>query len=245
MAALRPGDEAAVAVAVRSITVRPMRNRRQKRVEARVFDATGPMVAVWFNQPWIARDLPPGAEVLLYGQARDRNQFWVKEYEVLGSGGVPAPAIGRVPMYPASQGISPAQLRKLVWDDLDLMKRHVVEPLPPALRATERLPDRPAALVGAHFPDDEDEEKGARERLALEELLLLQLAVAGRRRARREGRRAAALDATGELVDPWLRSLPFELTGDQRRARERIDADLAADRPMQRLLMGEVGAARR
>ena len=65
-----------------------------------------------------------------------------------------------------------------------------VEPLPAALRVAERLPDRPAALIAAHFPDREEDEPGARRRLAFEELFLLQLAVAGRRRARREGRRA-------------------------------------------------------
>ena len=244
IAALSPGDEAAVAVTVRSISVRPMRRRGQKRVEARVFDETGPMLAVWFNQPWIARQLGPGSQVLLYGQRRDRNQFWVKEHELLDAAGAPAPAVGRVPMYPASEGITAARLRQLVWDDLQLMLRHTVEPLPARIRAEERLPDRPGALAGAHFPDDQDEEAAARRRLAFEELLLLQLAVAGRRRARREGHRAWALSPSGELVEPWLRSLPFGLTGDQRAAIDRIDADLDSERPMQRLLMGEVGSGK-
>jgi ATP-dependent DNA helicase RecG len=243
VAALHPGEEAAVAVSVRSIRLRPMRNRRQKRVEARVFDETGPMLAVWFNQPWIARQLREGTQVLLYGQYRDRNQFWVKEHELLGAAEAPAPAVGRVPIYPASEGITPARLRKLVWDAYGSI-RHTVEPLPSDLRAAERLPDRPAALAGAHFPDDEEEEAGARRRLALEELLLLQLAVAGRRRARREGLRAVALEPNGELVEPWLRSLPFELTGDQAAAMGGIDRDLASERPMQRLLMGEVGSGK-
>ena len=61
------GEEATVAVTVRSVSVRPMRNRRQKRVEARVMDETGPMVAVWFNQPWLARQLSEGTALLLHG----------------------------------------------------------------------------------------------------------------------------------------------------------------------------------
>jgi ATP-dependent DNA helicase RecG len=243
VAALRPGDRAAVAVTVRAVSVRPMRNRRQKRVEARVADETGPMLAVWFNQPWIARQLRPGAQVLLYGERKDRNAFWVDEHELIDAGSAPAPATGRVPLYPATQGITPQQLRRLVWDARGRI-RHAIEPLPAALRVRERLPDRPAALAGVHFPDDADEEAGARRRLAFEELLLLQLAVAGRRRARREGRRAPALTATDELVGPWLRSLPFELTADQSAATREIDADLAGEHPMQRLLMGEVGAGK-
>ena len=61
VAELMVGEEATVAVAVRTTSVKPMRNRRQKRVEARVFDETGPLVAVWFNQPWVARQLGEGA----------------------------------------------------------------------------------------------------------------------------------------------------------------------------------------
>jgi ATP-dependent DNA helicase RecG len=108
----------------------------------------------------------------------------------------------------------------------------------------ERLPDRPAALTAVHFPETEEEEQGARRRLAFEELFLLQLAVAGRRRSRREGRRARPLAARGVVVDRWRWSLPFELTDDQIAAMGEIDADLAGERPMQRLLMGEVGSGK-
>jgi ATP-dependent DNA helicase RecG len=243
VAELRPGEEAAVAVAVRSVSVRPMRDRRRKRVEARVADETGPMLAVWFNQPWLAKQIGPGTQLLLYGQRKDRNQFWVKEHELLSGSGAPAPGTGRVPLYPATEGISAAALRKLAWEAYGRI-RHVTEPLPAEVRVREHLADRPAAVAGIHFPDDEPEEQAARERLAFEELFLLQLAVAGRRRARREGHRAAPLEPTGELVDPWLRSLPFGLTGGQRAALADIDSDLQAERPMQRLLMGEVGSGK-
>ena len=101
-----------------------------------------------------------------------------------------------------------------------------VEPLPARIRIEEELPERPAALDAVHFPVTEDEERGARRRLAFEELFLLQLAVAGRRRARREGRRARPLAARGVVVDRWRWSLPFELTGDQVHAIDEIDADL-------------------
>ena len=243
VAELRPGEEAAVAVAVRSVSVRPMRDRRRKRVEARVADESGPMLAVWFNQPWLAKQLSPGTQLLLYGQRKERNVFWVKEHELISGAEAPAPGTGRVPLYPATEGITPAVLRRLVWEAYGRI-RHVVEPLPAEVRVGERLADRAAAVAGIHFPDDELEEAGARERLAFEELLLLQLAVAGRRRARREGRGAVSLEPRGDLVDPWLRSLPFELTGDQRSAIAAVDRDLEASRPMQRLLMGEVGSGK-
>ena len=174
------GDEATVAVGVRGVTVRPMRDRRRKRVEARVFDESGPLVAVWFNQPWIARQLAEGAQVLLHGKLRRRNEFWVTEHEVFGDGGAPVHTVGLVPVHPATEGITPARLRQLAWDSYPRFF-DAVEPLPARLRVEERLPDRPASLATVHFPDRERDEREARRRLAFEELLLFQLAVAGRR----------------------------------------------------------------
>jgi ATP-dependent DNA helicase RecG len=243
VADLGVGEEATVAVGVRGVSVRPMRDRRRKRVEARVFDESGPVVAVWFNQPWVARQLGEGAQVLLHGKLRRRNEFWVTEHEVFGDGGAPVHTVGLVPVHPATEGITPGRLRQLAWDSYARFF-DVVEPLPARLRVEERLPDRPASLATVHFPDREQDEPDARRRLALEELLLLQLAVGGRRRARREGRRARPLAARGVLADRWRWSLPFELTGDQIRAMDEIDRDIGGEHPMQRLLMGEVGAGK-
>ncbi len=243
VAELGVGEEATVAVTVRSVSVRPMRNRRQKRVEARVADETGPMVAVWFNQPWLARQLGEGTALLLHGKLRQRNQFWVTEHELIDGGQAGVHTLGLVPVYPASQGITPERLRTLTWDAYDRIG-DIVEPLPGRLRAAERLAERPAALAAAHFPDRPEDPDDARHRLAFEELFLLELALAGRKRARAERARARELPGTGELVDPWLASLPFTPTSDQRRAFDRIDRDIATAKPMQRLLMGEVGSGK-
>ena len=86
------------------------------------------------------------------------------------------------------------------------------------------------------------EDRGARHRLAFEELFLLELALVGRKQARAERAKARELPGTGELVDPWLAALPFVLTSDQRRAIDHINRDIAETKPMQRLLMGEVGS---
>ena len=246
VADLMVGEEATVAVAVRSVSVRPMRDRRRKRVEARVADESGPLLAVWWNQPWLARQLGEGAQLLLHGKLRRAGEFWVAEHELFGAGangGAPVHTVGLVPVHPATEGITAARLRQLIWDSYPRIF-DVVEPLPGRLRAEERLADRAAALAAAHFPDREQDEEGARRRLAFEELFLLQLALAGRRRARREGRRAHPLAARGVVVERWRRALPFELTGDQLSAIDAIDSDLDRERPMQRLLMGEVGSGK-
>jgi len=243
IASIGVGEEATVAVTLRSITVKPTRNRRLKRIEGRVFDESGPLLAVWWNQPWLARQMGEGTQLLLHGKLRKRNEFNVTEHELVGQGEPPVHTLGLVPVHPSTAGLAPATLRKLVWEQYGQI-RHVIEPLPTRLRVVEGLPDRSAALAGAHFPDAEDEEAGARRRLAFEELFLSQLAVAGRRRARGEGRAARPLAQHGELVPRWRTALPFALTGDQAKACEEIDTDLARERPMQRLLMGEVGSGK-
>ncbi len=150
---------------------------------------------------------------------------------------------GLVPVYPASEGISPLKLRDLVWEHRDRLA-DVIEPLPGRLRAAAALPDRPAALTAVHFPELPDDADAGRRRLAFEELLLAQLNWLVRR-AQREGVGAAALGGPRTITERWLQeALPFPLTADQRAAIEAIDADLAEPIPMQRLLMGEVGSGK-
>lgn len=242
IASLGVGEKATVAAVVRSVQVKPMRNRRMKLVEAKVSDESGPMTAVWFNQPWLARDLTPGTAVLLHGEMRPRNQFRVAEHE-FATNGAGVHTTGLVPVYSATLGVTPAQLRKLAWDIHELV-HDSVESLPSAVRVSRGLPDRPAALRAAHFPETDDDHEGARLRLAFEELLLLELAVARRRLSRQEEGRARPLEPTGDTVEAWRAQLPFDLTGDQRAATDRIDRDVATEQPMQRLLMGEVGSGK-
>ena len=228
---------------VRDVSVRPLRDRRRKRVEARVADESGPLLAVWFGQPWVARELGPGTAVRLHGRLKRRNEFWVAEHELLDGADAGVHTLGLVPVYPTTHGLAAERLRAIAWQ-VHGLTRHTVEPLPASLRVREGLPERAAALAAAHFPDHEGDVAGARTRLAFEELLLLELALAARKGARRQRHRATPLRSTGELTGPWLGSLPFQLTGVQAAAIEEIDADLARPSPMQRLLMGEVGSGK-
>ena len=116
-----------------------------------------------------------------------------------------------------------------------------VEPLPGRLRAAEQLPDAVAAFTAAHFGPRE----AGRRRLAFDELLLDQLLQLRLRAQRRAGEPAAPLAGPHELTARWrAEGLPFVPTGDQDRAMDELDADLARARPMHRLLMGEVGSGK-
>ncbi len=258
VAELRPGTEATIEVEVLSAQVRPTRRRNFRIVEAKVFDESGQVKAVWFNQTYLAQRLTPGTRLRLYGTYR-KGMFQVREHRFLGRvdrGGeeaegvaedVTAPSAltagGIVSVYPGTEGLKSQRLRELV-EQYRGLERNVVDPLPGRMLARECLLDRPSALAAMHFPRDPAESEAGRERLAFEELLLQQLALRLRRRNRVAGSRAIALSAAGDTFDRWRERLPFELTGGQVRAIDEIRADVECTEPMQRLLMGEVGSGK-
>jgi ATP-dependent DNA helicase RecG len=238
LAELRIDEVATVVAEVRSITSRAVRRRGMKPlVEAVVADGTGTMKATFFNQPWLQQRYRPGTRLLLTGKYQGHRGFRVNEHAPTGE----LVAAGEdMATYPATEGLTSAQIAALVheWHPMAL---EALEPLPARLRARERLPDRGGALIAAHLGDQET----GRRRLAFDELLLLQIALLRRRARRREGARAEPLQPPDALTTRWLAdSLPFAPTGDQRAAMDTIDADTAEDRPMQRLLMGEVGSGK-
>jgi ATP-dependent DNA helicase RecG len=229
-------EEAVIAGEVRRVSIRPTR-RRLTVLKAAVRDESGEISAVWFNQPWLADKLQPGTRLRLRGQLR-RNEFHVRSYDLDGA----AATADFAPVYPASEEVTSPRLRTLVESALP-SARDFGDSLPASLRARERLPLRFDALVALHRPRDGGEAERARRRLALDELLLLQVGLARIREGTEEAT-APALGKPGELAARYRQALPFELTKDQEQAIGEIDADLAAAKPMQRLLQGDVGSGK-
>jgi ATP-dependent DNA helicase RecG len=242
LADLRLGEEATVEVEVVRAKVRPTRRRRLTILEADVRDASGQAKAVWFNRAWLADRLQPGTRLLLHGKFEKRG-LNVSEHEFLDSAEAGLHTTGIVPVHPASERLRPQRIREWAWQALPLA-RHAVEPVPGRMRRDLRMAGAADSLAASHFPADEHQAEAARERLAFEELFLYQAALVTRRGRRVSGGRGIALPEPGARVEAWVGSLPFEPTGDQRRAIAEIDGDLAQPEPMQRLLMGEVGSGK-
>jgi len=225
-------------VAITGEVVRTSVRRPRPRlaiVQARIADGSGEITAVWFNQAWLVDKLLPGTRVRLRGQLR-RNEFNVRSYDLNGA----SATADFAPVYPASEEITPKKLRELVGkalpharDDPDVLPAHLAD----------KMPLRADALTAIHRPRDPDAAERGRRRLAFDELLVLQVGLARRRRVR-EQELAPALGEPGELVSRYRRLLPFELTPHQERAIAEIDADLAKPTPMERLLQGEVGSGK-
>jgi ATP-dependent DNA helicase RecG len=230
------GEEVAIAGEVRQArTQRP--RRRLSLVKARVADGSGEITAVWFNQPWLVERLQPGAHVRLRGELK-RGEFTVKAYDLNGT----SETADFAPVYPASEEVSQKKLRELVAGAL-LHARDDWDALPAEVKVRRRLPLLADAYVALHRPRNLCEAEAARQRLAFDELLVLQVGLARRRRGR-EQLAAAPLVQPGELIQRYRAALPFALTPDQERAIAEIDDDLGREVPMQRLLQGDVGSGK-
>ncbi|MGD9737604.1 MAG: ATP-dependent DNA helicase RecG [Solirubrobacterales bacterium] len=242
LGSLSSGETGTVLVEVLGAKPRPFRKRRLTIVGVKVGDESGSVRATWFNQPWVAEKLEPGAELLLTGKLTGKG-FTVNEWELLHEGAGEIEDSSFVPVHAATEALRPQRIREWAEQAVGLA-RNAVEGLPAELRARRRLAAVGDAIAAAHFPESEEELAAARERLAFEELFLHQALLASRKRSRRAARPAPRLGPPGERVAAWLETLPFAPTGDQRNAFAEIDADLEAGEPMARLLMGEVGSGK-
>ncbi|HEU0303691.1 MAG TPA: ATP-dependent DNA helicase RecG [Gaiellaceae bacterium] len=229
-------EEVAIAGVVRDVSVRRPR-RRLAIVRARVEDESGDVPAIWFNQEWLATKLQPGTQIRLRGRLQ-RGEFQVRAYDL----GDALATADFAPVYPAGEEVTPQRLRALV-DQVLPLAHGVPDPLPAELGPRLELPIKGDALHALHRPASLDEAAAARRRLALEELLVLQVGLARRRRERERGV-ARALPPPSDLVDRFREALPFRLTEGQEQAIRELDADLERQVPMERLLQGDVGSGK-
>ena len=194
VAALSPGETATVIVEVRSIAQRPVRRRGMRPlVEATVADATGPMKATFFNQPWLAQRYRPGTRLVLHGKYGGRNRFRVANHATTDEASTDASEVSH---YAASEGLSSTQILALVTAERASL-RDVADPLPGRLRALRRLAERGAALEAMHFGEG---------------------AARGRARARAARLRGAALPPAGAARAPRRARTPAR-DGDRARRR--------------------------
>jgi ATP-dependent DNA helicase RecG len=246
LAHAKKGAEVTLVGTVRNLAKKqPRRNLRI--LEVRVADDSGAWVCTWFNQPWHAQKLTVGTVAAFSGKLAwkaGRLGMANPGYEVLREGDDPGGFANEViPVYPATKEVSSGRIRRAVGALLD---RYGAVPdfVPEPLRRAHGLPDRAAALEAIHRPADRAEAARARDRLVYDELFVLQVGLALRRRALEAGQHGRALQTDGDLTKRLLDSLPYQLTGAQSRAKAEIGADLARTKPMHRLLQGEVGSGK-
>jgi ATP-dependent DNA helicase RecG len=237
-------EQVTVIGAVQSVSTRPIKGGKAQIVEVVITDGTGALRLSWFNQPWIANRMKTGDNVAVSGkldQYLGRLVMNNPDVEPVEAEHLHTNRI--VPVYPLTAKVTQKWLRGLMNQVVNYWASALVDHLPESIRNSAGLSALGRAIGQAHFPDSQDDLKKARARLAFDEIFFLQMGVLGQKRDWQ-----AATARRFEIADEWLGTrlsgLPFTLTGAQQRAVDEIRRDLAAGRPMNRLLQGDVGSGK-
>lgn len=200
---------------------------------------------VWFNQPYLLKNFKEGMDVLVFGKVERKMgeiQFLNAEVEVLEK---QAEKLGGIlPIYPSTEKISQKIWHLIMKNALNLVESLIVDFLPVEVKKKYKLLARLEALKNVHFPQSIEMAELARKSLAFEELFLFQLGLALRRKGVETEKNGISHQTQGNLVDKLVNSLPFQLTDSQIRVISEIRKDLEKEKPMTRLVQGDVGAGK-
>ena len=226
------------------IAVQEKRPRpRLSILEVVIADGTGPLKIVVFNQGYKKNFYKKGQRLYAYGKAEFQYgsmQMNTPQIENLGDGGEPDRGI--VPIYALADGVSQFVVRSSVrnW----FAANHALpEILPAEVREAHQYMTRYDAFKMMHFPESSEQYEEARHQLAYEELFVMQSGLALLRN-KEQCHKGPKMGPNGDLMAQCIENLPFSLTGDQQRALEDIRIDMEDERPMQRLLQGDVGSGK-
>ncbi len=219
--------------------------RGRKIQKGKIADKTGEMEVTWFNQPFLVKTLKLGSTVSLSGKVDWFGQKIVMvspEYEVLREG--KTVHTGRlVPVYHETYRLSSKWLRSRI---ASLLKQtsSVKDFLPPKIKEKHQLLDLVPAFQQIHFPQNQKEVEEARKRFAFEELFLIHLTSLQRKKAWQKKKIAFRFKIDQEKILSFTAHLPFDLTQAQKRTLREIFSDLEKNKPMNRLLEGDVGSGK-
>jgi len=209
-----------------------------------IADASGTIEAVWFNQPYLTRQLRPGRRIVLSGKIDEylgrltlQSPEWEPlERELIHTGRL-------VPVYPLTRGLSARWMRRLTKRVVDHWAPGLQDYVPEVVRQRAGLMGLSKAVRQIHFPDDRQAAEEARRRLSFDEFFFIQL---GMLRQRQKWQRQAGMPipANQAVLQAFQQSLPFELTGPQQSSVDHIVRDMAQPQPMSRLLQGDVGSGK-
>ena len=241
---LQFGDEVSVLANVKSAFTRPIKGGKLTMTEAVVEDGTGALRITWFNQPWLEKSIRPDTQLVLSGKIEmylGRLCMNAPDWELIEQEHLHTNRI--VPVYPLTAKVTQKSLRRMMHQTITFWAPRIPEFLPRQVIDQGDLDTLNQALMQIHFPDSLDKLHAAQERLAFDEIFLLQLGVIRQKRAW-QSNPAQPFTISDEWLQEKLAALPYPLTGAQLRAIQDIRGDLASGNPMNRLLQGDVGSGK-
>lgn len=222
--------------------------RGGKQIQKATFaDETGHIDATWFNQKFLVDALHKNPEVYISGKVdlfNGKLTFTSPEYEP-ARGRPPIHTAGLIPKYPETYGVSSKWLRSRIAPLIAMLKSVPIDdPIPQSILVTENFLNLSDAIARIHFPSEKLELEKARERLAFDELFLLQLASCIRKQEWSGKVNAYPIQTQADVIKTFTDTLPFTLTNAQLKALSDIFRDFKGKTPMNRLLQGDVGSGK-
>ena len=251
LASLELGEHVTVMAEIRSVSSRPMRQRRGTIMEVVIASGGRTLSCTFFNRRFQG-SLVAGRTGLFAGKVtafRGKLQLTQPDMMIFGDdeddGDDAADqfAGALLPIYPATTKLPSWKIARCVRQVLDMIDEPA-DPVPAEILAERGLPSLGEALRGIHRPASDADHRRARGRLVWDEALAVQLALAQRRMAALNRPAPACPPVPGGLHDEFDARLPFTLTDGQREVGEVITRDLAGEHPMNRLVQGDVGAGK-
>lgn len=241
---LQPGFNVNIAGTVEIIQNKRSFKQRKNITEALISDDSGTVKVVWFNQPFIAKNLKAGDEVSLAGRVTEsygQTTLISPQYEKV-SQGKNIHTEGLVPIYHLNFQISQKQLRFLIKQSLPALTK-ITEWLPQEVIDKFKFLPLNQAIEQIHFPQNKDKLESARLRLGFSELFLRQLRSQSLK-YQLQNKRAHKIEFQELITKSLVASLPFTLSNDQRKTAWEILQDINKEQPMSRLLEGDVGSGK-
>jgi ATP-dependent DNA helicase RecG len=218
--------------------------RRMSITEALLEDESGSVRIVWFNQPFVLKNVKKDAHYRFSGKLKsDSNGIYISSPSYETASRIPTNTGRLVPVYPETYGITSKWLR---WKISQLLKGYlesVPEIVPNVILKRQKLLGEQEALKELHFPTNLEKTELARKKIAFEEMLLIQLSALRARKSWEESR-AIEIKFDEKLIQKFVGSLAFKLTNAQRKSSFQILKDLEKNFPMNRLLEGDVGSGK-
>lgn len=204
------------------------------------------LYAVWYNLPFMNKVFSSGQKVMLYGKVelQKRLQISHPEFEIIEGDELKKTLdVGRiVPIYSLTEKLSQKYMRKVIHSALEAHAAESLDCLPTKLRARKKLVDTKFAIENIHFPHSFENLERAYKRLVFEEFFVLQTVMALKRS--RYTQNGIKHEVGKDLMDEFRGLFEFTLTKEQEKCIKDIETDMAADKPMYRLIQGDVGSGK-
>lgn len=237
------GEEVLVQGIVQSKLVESRIRKGLTLYRTKIADDTGFMEIVWYNQSYLKNQIKQGQVYnffgkvsLKYNKKEMNSPVFDIDTKTKNTGKI-------VPLYPLTYSLSQNVLRGIIENGIKEIERQLPETLPEYILKNYSLYDINTAIKQIHFPDNFEKYELARKRLAFEELLIMQLALLTLKKSYTHQEKGIVFDKNIKMAD-LIDNLPFKLTKAQLRVLEEIDNDMESEKPMNRLLQGDVGSGK-